>query len=137
MGTSLLRRNRSCSTASGPELARKPALGGFKVSYAESADEGVAIAHRLWANSGLPGELSQVLPSPRHFEQASQLVTEDMTRSSVVCGKDPAEHTKAFAPFVEAGFDKIYIANMGPHYAAMIEMYGAEVLPELRAAEPA
>ncbi|MGH3116303.1 MAG: LLM class flavin-dependent oxidoreductase [Gaiellales bacterium] len=53
----------------------KPAQGGYKVAWADTEDEGVAHAHRLWANAGLPGELGHVLPSPQHFEQASQLVT--------------------------------------------------------------
>jgi len=106
--------------------------GGFKVAYADSADEGAEVAHRLWANSGLPGELAQVLPSPRHFEQASSLVTEDMTRSSVVCGKNAAEHIEAFEPFVNAGIDEVYVANMGPHYADMLAMYKVDVLPQLR-----
>jgi G6PDH family F420-dependent oxidoreductase len=110
----------------------KVTQAGFKVSYAETADEGAEIAHRLWANSGLPGELAQVLPSPKHFEQASELVTEDMTRSSVVCGKDAGEHVKAFTPYLEAGFDEIYVANMGPHYSDMLTVYGKEVLPQLR-----
>ena len=60
----------------------KPTQAGYKVCVADTEDEGVSIAHRLWANAGLPGELSQVLPSPKHFEQASELVTEDMTRHS-------------------------------------------------------
>ncbi len=112
--------------------ANKPAQAGFKVSYAESTDEGVAIAHRLWANSGVPGELAQVLPSPRHFEQASQLVTEEMTKESVVCGRDVDRHVEAFAPYVEAGFDEIYVSNMGPNYRPMIAMYGDEVLRQVR-----
>jgi G6PDH family F420-dependent oxidoreductase len=106
--------------------------GGFKVCYAESPEAAAQIAHRLWANSGLPGELSQVLPSPRHFEQASGLVTQEMTRESVVCGRDVGKHVDAFAPFVGAGFDEVYVANMGPHYADMITMYADEVLPALR-----
>jgi G6PDH family F420-dependent oxidoreductase len=112
--------------------ADKPVQGGFKVCYAETPDEGAKIAHRLWANSGLPGELAQVLPSPRHFEQASSLVTEEMTRSSVVCGNDASEHVKAFSPYLDTGFDEIYVANMGPHFADMLSMYADEVLPELR-----
>ena len=44
-----------------------------------------------------------------------------------------AEHVEAFTPFVEAGFDEIYVANMGPHYADMIQAYGKEVLPAVRA----
>jgi G6PDH family F420-dependent oxidoreductase len=109
----------------------KPAQVGFKVSYAPTEDEGAQIAHRLWANSGVPGELAQVLPSPKHFEQASALVTLESTRSSVTCGPDPKAHLEAFAPFIDAGFDEIYVANMGPHYADMLKMYGENVLPEL------
>jgi G6PDH family F420-dependent oxidoreductase len=110
----------------------KPTQAGFKVCYAETADDGVAIAHRLWANSGVPGELSQVLPSPRHFEQASTLVTPEMTAESVTCGPDPADHVEAFQPYLEVGFDEIYVANMGPHYAEMLKMYGEQVLPSVR-----
>jgi G6PDH family F420-dependent oxidoreductase len=110
----------------------KPAQGGYKVCVAPTEDQGVAIAHRLWANAGLPGELSQVLPSPKHFEQASELVTEEMTRESTVCGNDVDAHVGAFAPYAEAGFDDVYIANMGPHYRDFFALYGGEVLPRLR-----
>ncbi|MDQ1688864.1 MAG: hypothetical protein QOK42_1839, partial [Frankiaceae bacterium] len=47
----------------------KPAQGGVKVCWAPDEEQGVKTAHRLWANAGVPGELSQVLPSPKHFEQ--------------------------------------------------------------------
>ncbi|KRA30852.1 MULTISPECIES: TIGR03557 family F420-dependent LLM class oxidoreductase [unclassified Nocardioides] len=111
----------------------KPAAGGLKVAYAPTADEGVEHAHRLWSTSGLPGELGQVLPSPRHFEQAAQLVTKDATRASVTAGCAPAEHVAAVRKYAEAGYDQVYVANMGPHYLEMIEFYGEQVLPGLRA----
>ena len=110
----------------------KPAQAGFKVGWADTEDEGVDHAHRLWANAGVPGELAQVLPSPKHFEQASALVTREMTRDSVVCGPDVERHVEAHAPYVEAGYDEIYVANMGPNYKPMLEAYGAQVLPAVR-----
>jgi len=110
----------------------KTTQAGFKVCYAPTEGEGAEIAHHLWANSGVPGELAQVLPSPEHFEQVSQLVTVEQTRSSVVCGKDPKRHVGAFQPYVDAGFDEVYVADMGPYYREMLAMYGSEVLPELR-----
>lgn len=112
--------------------AGKPLAGGYKVAWAPTEDEGVGHAHRLWANAGLPGELAQVLPSPQHFAQASSLVTEESTRESTVCGPDTDRHIDAFKPFISAGFDEIYVANMGPHYADMIKAYGEKVLPALR-----
>ncbi|UWP78681.1 LLM class flavin-dependent oxidoreductase [Dactylosporangium fulvum] len=62
----------------------KPAQGGFKGCYAASEDEAARIAHRLWPNSGLPGELSQVLPSPKHVEQASSPTWARTTPSSSI-----------------------------------------------------
>ena len=110
----------------------KPAQGGVKVSWADTKDEGVDIAHRLWANAGLTGELAQVLPSPKHFEQASELVTRESTAESIVAGPDIDSHIEALKSYVDAGLDEVYVANMGPHYLPMIEAYGREVLPALR-----
>ncbi|MBS4754532.1 TIGR03557 family F420-dependent LLM class oxidoreductase [Nocardioides sp. zg-ZUI104] len=110
----------------------KPMAAGFKVAWADTEDEGVAHAHRLWPNAGLPGELSQVLPSPQHFAQASTLVGEDWTRENTVCGSDVEKHVAAFRPFLDAGFSEVYVANMGPNYRPMIEAYGEKVLPALR-----
>lgn len=112
----------------------KPTQGGCKVAWADTKDEGIDQAHRLWRNAGLPGELAQVLPSPRHFEQASELVTRESTADSVVAGPDVAEHVEQLRSYVDAGYDEVYVANMGPHYLDMIRAYGAEVLPELRRA---
>ncbi|MDX6359734.1 MAG: hypothetical protein QOH37_2788, partial [Nocardioidaceae bacterium] len=78
----------------------------------------------------------QILPTPEHFEQATQLVTEESTRDSVVAGDDPADHLKQIRTYAEAGFDALHIANMGPHYLDMIHFYGERVLPELRADAP-
>jgi G6PDH family F420-dependent oxidoreductase len=110
----------------------KPCQGGVKVAWADTEDEGVDHAHRLWANAGLPGELAQVLPSPQHFEQASELVTRESTAESIVAGNDVDRHVQQLRDYVEAGYDEVYVANMGPHYAAMIEAYGRDVLPALR-----
>jgi G6PDH family F420-dependent oxidoreductase len=110
----------------------KPTQVGYKVCAAPTEDEGVDIAHRLWRNSGLPGELSQVLPSPKHFEQASELVTRDMTRESTTCGMDVEAHVEAFRPYADAGFDEVYISNMGPHHRMFFDLYRDEVLPRVR-----
>ena len=115
----------------------KTAQAGYKVCWSEDDDTAVATAHRLWANSGVPGELSQVLPSPRHFEQVSSLVSEEMTRESVAYGADVERHVAAFRPYLEAGFDEVYISQMGGRdaptsYAGFFDFYRDQVLPGLR-----
>jgi G6PDH family F420-dependent oxidoreductase len=116
--------------------AGKPTQAGYKVCWGTDDDTCVKTAHRLWSNSGVPGELAQVLPSPRHFEQVSQLVTEDMTRGSIAYGNDKDRHLDAFQPFAEAGYDEIYVAQMGgsqseTSYAGFFDFYH-DLLPSLR-----
>ncbi len=110
----------------------KPTAAGMKVCFASTEDEGVRIAHERWANEGLPGELAQVLPSPRHFEQASSLVPADATRSATACGPDPEKHLEMINRYVEAGYDEIYVNNIGPHWDGFFDLYAREVLPKLR-----
>jgi G6PDH family F420-dependent oxidoreductase len=118
--------------------AGKPTQAGYKVCWGTDDDTAVATAHRLWANSGIPGEVSQVLPSPKHFEQASQLVTEQMTRDSIAYGNDIDRHVQAFQPYADAGFDEVYISQMGGRDAAtssqgFFDFYARDVLPKLKA----
>jgi G6PDH family F420-dependent oxidoreductase len=117
--------------------AGKPTQAGYKVCWGTDDDIAVTTAHRLWANSGIPGEVSQVLPSPKHFEQASELVTEQMTRDSIAFGDDVDRHLAAFQPYADAGFDEIYISQMGgaekqTSAEGFFDFYARDVLPKLR-----
>lgn len=109
-----------------------PSHGGLKVCWAESAEAGARTAHRLWANSGLPGELAQVLPTPEHFMQASALVTEEMTASSLPTGPDPEVHAAAIQEYVDAGYDEVYVSQIGPEQDGFFDFYAREVLPRVR-----
>ncbi|WP_053734746.1 TIGR03557 family F420-dependent LLM class oxidoreductase [Nocardia sp. NRRL S-836] len=111
------------------EGGRGPAQSGLKVCYARSQDDAVATAHRLWPNDGLPGELAQVLPTPRHFEQASQLVTPEMIRDAIPCGPDPEPYAEKIKEFAEAGFDEVYVQQIGPDQQEFFEFWAKEVVP--------
>ena len=68
---------------------RGPITGGLKVCWGPDREECVRTAHRLWPNEALTGELAQILPSPHHFEQATELVTEQHIADALPCGPDP------------------------------------------------
>ena len=109
----------------------KPCQAGFKAAFAATADEGARIAYEKWPNAGVPGELSQVLPTPKHFEQASELVTQEKAAEAFVCGNDAGAHLEMIDKYARAGFDEIYVANTGPHYQGLFELYANSVLPKL------
>jgi len=103
--------------------------GGMKVCV--DADEANArkTVHRLWPNEALPGELAQVLPTPQHFEQASEIVTEEMVAEEVPCGPDLAPHMEKIEEYAAAGFDELYVNQIGPGQDAFFEAYRDHVLP--------
>jgi G6PDH family F420-dependent oxidoreductase len=110
----------------------KPCQASFKAAYADSEDAGAQIAYEKWPNSALPGELSRILSSPRHFEQAAQLVRPEMMKEAFVCGDSVDAHLEMIDRYAQAGFDEVYVANTGPHADGFFEFYRTRVLPRLR-----
>ncbi|MEV4582833.1 LLM class F420-dependent oxidoreductase [Nonomuraea jabiensis] len=112
--------------------AGKPTQGGLKVCYAEDEAAARKTVHRLWPTQGIKGEASQLLPLPRHFEQLAEMVSEEDATASTPCGPDPEVHVQAIQKYVDAGFDEIYISQIGTEQDAFFEFYAREVLPRLR-----
>jgi G6PDH family F420-dependent oxidoreductase len=111
--------------------AGKPKQAGLKVCWGEDAAQARKAAHQLWPTSGVPGQLSQDLPTPTHFEQASENVTEDQVAESTPCGPDLAAHVEAIKAYVDAGYDEIYVAQIGPDQEGFFRFWEAELGPEL------
>jgi G6PDH family F420-dependent oxidoreductase len=108
---------------------RGSAQGGIKVCWADDEAEARRTARRLWPNECLPGELAQVLPTPEHFAQASALVTEDMVAEAVPCGPDPERHVAAIQAFFDAGYDEVYVQQIGPDQDGFLRFYERKIRP--------
>jgi G6PDH family F420-dependent oxidoreductase len=112
--------------------ADKPCLGEMKVCWHEDESEARRMIHRLWPNMGLPGELAQELATPKHFEQAVSIVTEEMVADTPPCGPDPEPYLESIRQYEEAGYDEIYMHQIGPDQEGFFRFYEQEILPELR-----
>jgi G6PDH family F420-dependent oxidoreductase len=104
-----------------------PTQAGVKVCWAADPETARKTVHRLWSSSALPGEAAQVLPSPKHFEQLSELVTEDQAVEHTACGPDVADFVKSIKPYVEAGLDEIYISQIGPDQEGFFRFWETEL----------
>jgi G6PDH family F420-dependent oxidoreductase len=109
----------------------RPVQGGLKVCWARNADQARKTMHRLWPTDQIPGEAAQQLPLPRHFGQLAELVPEDSIAAP--CGPDPDEHIRGIRAYVDAGFDEVYVGQVGPEQDGFFEFYATQVLPRLRA----
>jgi G6PDH family F420-dependent oxidoreductase len=107
--------------------AGKPRYGQVTVCWAETEDEAIQTAYEWWPNAALEGELAQELPLPRHFEQASQALTPEQVAEVVVCGPDPDKHREAIGKYEDAGFDHVYVHQVGPDQDGFLRFYELEI----------
>jgi G6PDH family F420-dependent oxidoreductase len=106
-----------------------PVQAGTKVCFGDDEARARRTAHRLWPNEALPGELAQVVPTPAHFEQLSELVTEEMVAEAVPCGPDLDRHIAALQEYADAGVDELFVQQIGPDQDAFFGEWARTVLP--------
>ncbi|HZP56983.1 MAG TPA: TIGR03557 family F420-dependent LLM class oxidoreductase [Dehalococcoidia bacterium] len=111
----------------------KPRYGQVTVCWAREERHARETAHRYWPTAGLTGELTQELPLPRHFEQAVKMVTEDQVAGVIVCGPDPERYVRQIRSYEAAGFDHIYLHQVGPDQAGFFDFWQRELAPRLGA----
>jgi hypothetical protein len=99
--------------------------------WAEDAAKARRTVHEIWPNSGLPGELSQILPTVAHFEQAVELVTEEAATEGIPCGPDPQPVVDAVQSFLDAGYDHVYLHQIGPDQDGFFRFWADELQPAL------
>ena len=109
----------------------KPTYGQLHVCWAQSEEEARRTVLEWWPNAALSGNHAFELPLPSHFEEVAELVGEDDVAESVVCGPDPERHVDAIREYVDAGYDHVYVHQIGPDQEGFFSFYEREVLPEL------
>lgn len=110
----------------------KPCYGQFTVCWAPDAAEARRTAFEWWPNAAIQGELSQELPTPTFFEQAAQMIGEDAVVQTIVCGPDPRPHLDQIQAYVDAGYDHIYVHQVGPDQEGFLRFYQREILPKFQ-----
>lgn len=105
----------------------KPRYGQLTVCWAPTREEAVETAYKIWPNAGLKGDLNTELRTVRHFEQVVAMITPDDIAESVVCGPDPEPYLKQIQEFAEAGYDHLYIHQVGPDQAGFFRFFEREL----------
>ncbi|MDQ3147762.1 MAG: TIGR03557 family F420-dependent LLM class oxidoreductase [Actinomycetota bacterium] len=108
-----------------------PRYAQLNLCWAEDAAVARKTVHEVWPNAGIPGQLSQDLPTWTHFEQAAQLVTEDDATASVPCGPDVDGVLDSVGQFVDAGYDHLYFHQIGHDQDGFFRFWADRLRPAL------
>ncbi len=111
---------------------RGPRYAQLNLCWADDASEARQTVHRVWPNTAVPGQLSQDLPTWTHFEEATEIVTEELATKSVPCGPDIAgELVESVNKYLDAGFDHLYFHQIGPDQDGFFGFWERELRPAL------
>ncbi len=100
------------------------------LSWAATDEEALANALAQWPNGGMRFAKGDIR-SPHDFAAMAALVRPEDFEGRLVISADPDRHRAAIQRFVDLGFDRIYLHNVGRNQREWIEVFGREVLPRL------
>ena len=112
-----------------------PKLLQLHVSWARTVEEATENAMREWPNGGMAFP-KQDIKNPEDFAAMAKLVRPDDFKNRVLISSDLERHTAHVQHYVDMGFDEIHLHNVGRNQAEFIEVFGREVLPNLRLGRP-
>jgi G6PDH family F420-dependent oxidoreductase len=107
----------------------KPTYGQLHVCWAEDEASAKKLALERWPNAAISGGYSLELPLPAHFEEAAETLDEEQVAESVVCGPDPERHRAAIQQYIDAGYDHVYVHQVGDDQEGFFRFYEREILP--------
>jgi len=107
-----------------------PRVLQLHLSWAETDEEALANAMDQWPNGGMKFPKADIR-SPFDFEQIAKLVRPEDFEGRMLITSDPDAHRAYIQRFVDLGFDRVYLHNVGRNQAEWIEVFGRDVLPKL------
>ncbi|MDX6321316.1 MAG: coenzyme F420-dependent glucose-6-phosphate dehydrogenase [Propionibacteriaceae bacterium] len=107
-----------------------PKVLQLHMSWAASDEEAQRNALVEWPNGGMRFPKADIR-SPFDFAEMAKLVRLEDFDGRMVISSDPDQHRAYIQKFVDLGFDRIYLHNVGRNQKEWIDVFGSEVLPKL------
>ncbi len=103
-----------------------------KVSFDHDRDEAMR-ATQFWGALGLTPDQKQGVEDPVEMQRLADELSVEQTARRFIVSTDPDEHVAKIKTYVDLGFNHLVFHAPGPDQAKFLKLYGAEILPRLRA----
>jgi coenzyme F420-dependent glucose-6-phosphate dehydrogenase len=110
----------------------KPMFLQVHLAYARTVEEARAAAFDQWRQNALGSPVLANLAHPDQMTAAATHVRPEDLDAVVRISADPAQHAEWLRRDLERGFERIYLHEVGPDQERFVEVFGREVLPNLR-----
>ena len=127
----LLQRFGEGARDAGRDPATMTKVLQLHLSWAPTEEEARLNAVEEWPNGGMRFSKSDIR-SPHDFEQIAKTVRAEDFEGRVLISSDPDAHRASIQRYLDLGFDRVYLHNVGRNQAEWLEVFGRDVLPGLR-----
>ena len=110
----------------------KPCYAEASVCWAQDEEYAKNIAYEYWPILANKNGLNWEIKTPKYFEEIAKMTDPETLTSEIVCGNDPEKHIDEIKRFIAAGYDHVFVHQLGPQQVGFIDFYKDEVLPEFR-----
>jgi G6PDH family F420-dependent oxidoreductase len=116
--------------SAGKDPDAMPKLLQLHLSWAPTDEEALENAMTQWPNGGMKFP-KQDVRSPSDFEAMAALVRPQDFDGRMVISSDPDRHRAEIQRFIDVGFTRIYLHNVGRNQVEWLQEFGSFVLPKL------
>ena len=109
----------------------KPVSVQVHLSWADSDEEALAIAHDRWRTNVFDGDLAWELELPAQFDAAARHVRPEALCGPVLVSADLGKHAMWLDQIAQLGADAIYLHHVGAEQQRFVDVFGERVLPEV------
>jgi len=114
----------------GKDPAKLHKILQLHLSWAPTDEEAMRNALTEWPNGGMKFPKADIR-SPFDFEQMAKIVRPEDFKGRMLISSDLDAHTREIQRFIELGFDRVYLHNVGRNQVEWLEIFGKQVLPKL------
>jgi coenzyme F420-dependent glucose-6-phosphate dehydrogenase len=107
-----------------------PRFGQVTLCWGESEAKARRTARAWWPTVAIHGNATQELALPKDFEELTRIVDEDDVAAVIPCGPEAQPILDSVAQYVDAGYDHVYLHQVGPDQEGFLEFASRSLLPE-------
>jgi len=126
----LLSRFAAGARDAGKDPATMTRVLQLHLSWAETDEEAMANAMREWPHGAMRFSGGDIR-SPFVLAQIARTVRPEDFAGTMVISSDPDLHRAEIQRYLDLGFDRVYLHNVGRNQREWIEVFGRDVLPAL------
>lgn len=108
----------------------RPCYAELNVCVADDEQKARQFVAEHWPIAAVSGPMYAELPLPSHYQHLSRMIRPEDVRVPV--GPDPEPHIRGLRQYLDAGYDHVFVHQIGPEQDRFLEFYAREVIPRVR-----